>query len=68
MWKENSTPPLVYLVTLELKQNLIICRQFRKEMKGMDNSYIKSSRHNKIIKAEAYLHFYASENSYKRYF
>ena len=49
-------------------QNLIICRQVREEIKGIDICYIKETPYNNN-KAEAYyLHVHASEYSYTSYF
>ena len=52
----------------ELKQNLIICRQVKEEIKGLDICYIKRNPLNKN-KAEAYyLRVFVSGESYNRYF
>ena len=54
--------------TWDEKQNLIICRQVKEEIKGMNTCYIKETPYNKN-KAEAYyLRVFASEYSYNKYF
>ena len=50
-----------YLLTLKLRQNFIICAQFREEIPRMDTCYIKRNPL-QLNKAEAYYpHVYASE-------
>ena len=50
-----------YLLTLKLRQNFIICAQFREEIPGMDTCYIKRNPL-QLNKAEAYYpHVYASK-------
>ena len=54
--------------TWDEKQNLIICRQVKEEIKGMNTCYIKETPYNKN-KAEAYyLRVFASEESNNRSF
>ena len=57
-----------YLLTLKLRQNFIICAQFREEIPRMDTCYIKRNPL-QLNKAEAYYpHVYASKYKKKRNF
>ena len=58
IWKHNSVTFLLNLLKLELKQNLITCRQVRGNSKNGYNCYEKRNRYNKICEDICLLYTY----------